>query len=129
MEEYRETLQEWKKWAEPILEPRKRQCAAQPTLATYISSISRNEELPKTSIINLVTSSDNPGTGEEPRATTVEKPKRPRVNQANKEKAATEMNNEQIEPFQVELKWNDKAPTIGDVQEDDPHYDDSSLNW
>ena len=40
-----------------------------------------------------------------------------------------EMNDEQIEPFQVELKWKDEAPTIGDVWEDDPHYDDLSLNW
>ena len=55
--------------------------------------------------------------------------KRPRVNQANQEKVVTEMSDEQIEPFQTELKWKDEAPTIGDVREDDPHYDDSSLNW
>ena len=73
LEEYQETLQEWKKWVEFVLKPRKRQCMAQPTLATYILSISGNEEPPKTSIINLVTSSDNPRTREEPRATTVEK--------------------------------------------------------
>ena len=40
-----------------------------------------------------------------------------------------ERNVEQIEPFQVELKWKDEAPTIGDVRKDDPHYDNSSLNW